>query len=59
MRGLDDGPPESELEAAAVFLVAGIEGLALEHLDSGASPALDRAREMFERSAAEVVRGRY
>jgi AcrR family transcriptional regulator len=59
MRGLDDGPSEPELEAAAVFLVAGIEGLALEHLDRGASPALDRARRMFERSAAEVVRGRY
>jgi TetR/AcrR family transcriptional repressor of bet genes len=55
MRGLDDGPPESELEAAAVFLVAGIEGLALEHLDGGASPALDRARRMFERSAAAAI----
>ena len=57
MLDLEDGPPEPELEATAVFLVAGIEGLALEHLDSGASPALDRARELFERSAAAVVRG--
>jgi AcrR family transcriptional regulator len=57
MRGLGDGPPEPELEAAAVFLVAGIEGLALEHLDSGASPALDRARRMFEASAAAAIRG--
>ena len=59
MCGIDDGPPDDELDAAAVFLVAGLEGLALEHLDRGASPDLDRARELFERSAADVVRGRY
>jgi len=58
MRALDDGPAEGELEAAAVFLIAGLEGLALEHLDRGATPALDVARRMFERSAAAVVRGR-
>jgi AcrR family transcriptional regulator len=58
MRGLEDGPREGELEAAAVFLVAGVEGLALEHLDRGATPALDRARRMFERSAAEALRRR-
>jgi len=57
MRGLGDGPPESELEATAVFLVAGIEGLALEHLDRGASPALARARRIFETSAAAAIRG--
>ena len=58
MRRLDDGPPAGELEAAAVFLIAGLEGLALEHLDRGATPALDSARRMFERSAAAVIRGR-
>jgi TetR/AcrR family transcriptional regulator, transcriptional repressor of bet genes len=57
MRGLADGPPEAEREAIAVLLVAGVEGLALEHLDSGASSAIDRARRLFERSAAAVVRG--
>jgi AcrR family transcriptional regulator len=55
MRGLVDGPRERELEAAAVFLIAGVEGLALEHLDRGATPELDRARQLFERSAAAAI----
>ena len=53
-----DGPKKSaEAEAAAVYLIAGLEGLALEQLERGESPALKRAREMFVRSAHVAVRG--
>ncbi len=57
MRGLDDPPAEGGLEAAAVYLVAGVEGLALEHLDRGATPALEQARRIFESTAPAAIRG--
>ena len=52
-----DGPDEESAEIAAVFLIAGLEGLMLERLDRGETPALDGAREMFVRSATQAVRG--
>jgi AcrR family transcriptional regulator len=53
-----DGPRRSsDAEAAAVYLIACLEGLALEQLERGESPALKRAREMFVRSAPAAVRG--
>jgi AcrR family transcriptional regulator len=62
LRGLlarvKDGPRDSQdAEAAAVYLIAGLEGLALEQLERGESPALERARAMFVRSARAAVRG--
>ncbi len=56
MRGIDDGPAPSALDAAAVFLIAGMEGLSLERLDRGETAELRRAREMFVRSATEAIR---
>lgn len=61
LRGLlarvKDGPKRSsDAEAAAVYLMAAVEGLALEQLERGESPALKRAREMFVRSAPSAVR---
>jgi AcrR family transcriptional regulator len=50
------GPPADRLDAAAVYLIAGVEGLSLERLDRGDSPELRRAREMFERSAPAAIR---
>jgi AcrR family transcriptional regulator len=51
-----DGPRRSsDAEAAAVYLIACLEGLALEQLERGESPALRRAREMFVRSATAAV----
>jgi TetR/AcrR family transcriptional repressor of bet genes len=47
-----DGPPKRRAEAAAVYVIAGMEGLALERLDRGETPALHRAMEMFVSSAA-------
>ena len=53
-----DGPRRSaDAEAAAVYLIACLEGLALEQLERGDSAALRRAREMFVRSAPAAVGG--
>ncbi len=57
MRGVDDGPPPQRAAAAAVFLIAGVEGLSLERLDRGDTPELRRARAMFERSAPAAIAG--
>jgi AcrR family transcriptional regulator len=53
---IDDGPKGREVDAAAVFLIAGIEGLSLERLDRGETPELIRARRIFEDSAAAAIR---
>lgn len=51
-----DGPRKSsDAEAAAVYLIACLEGLALEQLERGESAGLERAREMFVRSARAAV----
>jgi hypothetical protein len=53
-----DGPRRSaDAEAAAVYVLAGLEGLALERLDRGETPALKRARELFVRSAPAALSG--
>lgn len=62
LRGLlartGDGPRSSrDAEAAVVYLIACLEGLGLEQLERGETPALRRAREMFVRSAPAVVGG--
>jgi AcrR family transcriptional regulator len=50
-----DGPPARRAEAAALYVIAGMEGLALERLDRGTTPALGRAVEMFVRSAPAAI----
>jgi len=46
-----DGPRSStDAEAAAVYMMACLEGLMLEQLESGETPALKRARKMFVES---------
>jgi AcrR family transcriptional regulator len=53
---VSDGPRSSDdAEAAAVYMIACLEGLALEQLERGETPALDRARKMFVASAEAVV----
>jgi TetR/AcrR family transcriptional repressor of bet genes len=52
----EDGPSSREdAEAASVYVIAGLEGLALERLDRGEPPALRRARELFVRSATAAI----
>ena len=55
LRGLADPPPRRELDAAAVLLVAGIEGLALERLERGETAALRGARGLFVRAASAAI----
>jgi hypothetical protein len=43
--------------AAAVFVIAGLEGLALERIERGDTEDLRRAREMFLRAAAAQLDG--
>ena len=51
-----DGPMSSDdADAAAVFMVACLEGLMLEQLERGETPGLLRAREMFVDSVAAVA----
>ena len=58
LRGLERPPAAASSTAIAVFLVAGLEGLALERLDRGDSPALRRAREIFISAATVAIEGR-
>jgi AcrR family transcriptional regulator len=53
----DDGPPRRAAEAASVYVIAGLDGLALERLARGDTPALRRARELFVASAVAAIRG--
>lgn len=53
---IPDGPPRAKLDAAVVFLIAGLEGLVLERLERGETAELAGARELFERSAAAAIR---
>jgi TetR/AcrR family transcriptional repressor of bet genes len=55
--GVADGPAKPATEAAAVYLIASLEGLMLERLDRGETAALDGARELFVASASRAVRG--
>jgi AcrR family transcriptional regulator len=50
LRDVDDGPPARDLDAFAIYLVAGLEGLSLERLERGETADLRRARELFVRS---------
>jgi AcrR family transcriptional regulator len=56
---VSDGPASSEeADAAAVYMVACLEGLMLERMERGETPALARARRMFVASLAAVVGSR-
>jgi TetR/AcrR family transcriptional regulator, transcriptional repressor of bet genes len=52
-----DGPSgRAEAEAGVVLVMAGVEGLALERLERGETPALTRACELFVTSASAALR---
>ena len=55
LRGLEQPIGERELDAIAIFIISGLEGLSLERLDRGDSPALQRAREIFIDSATAAI----
>lgn len=54
----DDGPAPKSSEACAVYLIASLEGLMLERLDRGETPALDAALGLFVGAATAAVRRR-
>ena len=47
-----DGPAPKRAESGAVFVIAGLDGLALERLSTGETPALKAAQAMFVNAAA-------
>ena len=52
---VSDGPKSSAAtEAAAVYLMACLEGLMLEQMESGATPALKRAGKLVVDSGAAI-----
>lgn len=51
------GVAGSEIESASVYLMAGVEGLAIERLDGGESARLESARAMFVRGASFAISG--
>jgi AcrR family transcriptional regulator len=55
LRGLDAEIAADELDAVAIFIIAGLEGMSLERLDRGDSPALRRARELFIAAATHAI----
>ncbi len=58
LRGLELGIGPAELDGIATYVVVGLEGLALERLDRGDSPALKRARRIFVDSAVAAIERR-
>jgi AcrR family transcriptional regulator len=55
LRGLDRPPADVDVDAIAVYLVAGLEGLSLERLERGETSALTRARDLFVVGATAVI----
>ena len=55
LRGLDRPPADADLDGIVVFLVAGLEGLSLERLERGETPALVRARALFVEGATAAI----
>lgn len=49
------GPDPERIEAAAVFLIAGVDGLALARLESGESEELAGARELWVRGVRSAL----
>ena len=58
LRGLDERPAAGELEGIVVFLIAGLEGLALERLERGDTAELRRARAHFVDASSGLLRPR-
>jgi AcrR family transcriptional regulator len=47
--------PAERVGAVTTLLIAGLEGLTLERIERGATPELDRARELFVESVCAVA----
>ena len=56
--GLEPGLAEPELDAIAIYIQSGLEGLSLERLDRGDTEALRRASEIFIDGAVAAIQPR-
>lgn len=52
----EDGPPKGATPPLVLLVIAGIQGLALERVERGPTPELERARELFVRSVVLAAR---
>lgn len=57
LRELGAPPAEADLDGVVIYLIAGLEGLALERLERGETPELVRARELFVRTTCAAIAG--
>jgi AcrR family transcriptional regulator len=55
LRDLDRPPASGDVDGIVVFLVAGLEGLSLERIERGETPALVRARALFVEGATAAI----
>jgi hypothetical protein len=53
---VEDGPPAHQVETAAVYVIAGIEGPAVERLDRGETPTCARLGRCSS-ARQEAIRG--
>ncbi len=57
LAGAEDGPRRAKAHVGAVFLLAGLDGLALERLGRGATKEYAAAERMFVTAAVTALRG--
>jgi BetI-type transcriptional repressor, C-terminal len=56
LRGADERVDARTASTVAVLVIAGIEGLSLEHIERGETAELGRARELFVQSVLACLR---
>ena len=57
LRDAEPGLSAGQAGPAATLVIAGLEGLLLERIERGDTSDLEKAREMFVRATASVIRG--
>jgi AcrR family transcriptional regulator len=55
LEGARDGPSAARARVLTLMVIAGVQGLALERIERGATPELKRARDLFIRSAVAAA----
>jgi AcrR family transcriptional regulator len=54
LTGADDGPTPARARVLTLMVIAGVQGLALERIERGPTPELQKARDLFIRSAVSA-----
>jgi TetR/AcrR family transcriptional repressor of lmrAB and yxaGH operons len=55
LEGASDGPSAKRARVLTLMVIAGVQGLALERIERGVTPELQRARDLFIRSAVSAA----